>query len=1050
MSLEEAVSDSNDEPFFTNWKVTLKEGTREAFKASLDAIVAPIVHAEDPRTGVITYAYSQSEQDGNDKNQIYFTEMFTDVDSFSTHLTEAEGEAVVKIFECVQDRVMGYINPPLWHQGVREGITSNQGVAVRTTVGHVFTPYPKSLLGGKWGRRLCPSIGESVMLELRVDTTKEVADRLVTLLTPLTKITKTDMNTISAHIVRGKGWWRRDPSVTSQINLKTRDAKIPAAAYTKDFGDDNTVEFRAIYSHCNIRHLYGRALVQELVELLQSSNKSEFIVTAPNLQHENLVEVLEYFQDNGLVTTDMRSLLSGFLIHPYFTKDWTGKDVASKEEASQKKEQASEKKGQAFKNKLAVALAKSAAPVASTSSSSSPSTDDEIFKVRKHPIKNIPEAVVLEKRARSCPSTEDYFVVPLLDYLRSATRLGHNDKEVPIGTLFGILERMRAMARDVSYINSLVEMTETQREEQGNLTLVQQIFHKLSLMGRGEYQENFGSKKLKVDGLSALIEALEKEYSQIVTKAKEAVASGAAMEYLGLQELYSIGSVVTTRSIPGLGGLAVSFKVVDCMYEPIRSLMGSLRYSFRVTLETIVNAGQHFVAVPFTEVIGDWKNVKEQANLPFQRIQGSSEWIKERIGKMNSLEISESSVPYMDYPSGSFFPSLGSRNSNKSSGASSSSIMRAAAGQAIIDIRTGLNLGYAPASRTGELGIAMGYIMKFYLDFIRKATHANVTVQEINKSGYFTAYDKFPQGVNAQPWPCVIGFSMTTKSWGYVVVDGLRPVLPDPRPWSQLVLPDSSREMLMSLAELKIQGSNSSRYKYDDVIAGKGSGGLYLLYGPPGCGKTLTVEALAAYFGKPLYSISFAELGSSTAELEEKLTETLGLASQWGSLVLLDEGDALVEKRKQGQLLLNSMTGVLLRLLETFEGSLFINSNRVSSFDPAALSRVTLAVKFAPLGKDGMQQIWRNTIARVLCSDTTQSLSYEEALALTDSSFDLPKLAEFPGSGRSVGAVMKMAIALCSYRKCDLSDELLGECVNNFLSFHNDLKDEGATEEWDK
>jgi hypothetical protein len=166
--------------------------------------------------------------------------------------------------------------------------------------------------------------------------------------------------------------------------------------------------------------------------------------------------------------------------------------------------------------------------------------------------------------------------------------------------------------------------------------------------------------------------------------------------------------------------------------------------------------------------------------------------------------------------------------------------------------------------------------------------------------------------------------------------------------------------------------------------------------------------------------------------------------------VLLDEGDALVEKRKQGQLLLNSMTGVLLRLLETFEGSLFINSNRVSSFDPAALSRVTLAVKFSALDKDGMQQIWRNTIARVLCSDTTKSMTYEEALVMADSSFDLPTLADFPGSGRSVGAVMKMAIALCSYRKCDLSNGLVLECMNNFLSFHNDLKGEGATDEWGK
>ena len=130
-------------------------------------------------------------------------------------------------------------------------------------------------------------------------------------------------------------------------------------------------------------------------------------------------------------------------------------------------------------------------------------------------------------------------------------------------------------------------------------------------------------------------------------------------------------------------------------------------------------------------------------------------------------------------------------------------------------------------------------------------------------------------------------------------------------------------------------------------------------------------------------------------------------------------------------------------------GSLFINSNRVSSFDPAALSRVTLAVKFMPLTEEGMTQIWRNSIARVLHSDTMRSITYEDAVKEAEGNFDLSTLSNFPGSGRSVGAVMKMAIALCSYRQCHLDQGVIQECVNNFLSFHNDLKEEGASEVWD-
>jgi quinol monooxygenase YgiN len=926
MSLEAALAqDNKDEPYFTNWKVTLKDGTMEAVKASLDALVAPIANPADPRTGVITYAFSKSttttQKEGN-QNTVYFTELFSDMEAGLTHLTEAEGEAMIVLFQCVQDRVAGYINAPVWHEGVRGGMLSSQAQVARTTVGHAMNPYPKALLGGKWGRRMCPSANDAVMLELRIQpNSKETADRLMTLLTPLTKITKSDMQIVSAYIVQGPGWWRRDPNEASQsskIKLKTRDAKIPDSAYTEEYGSEDTIDFRVIYSSCNIRHLYPRALVGELAEILKAAGTSEFIVTAADLEHEALAEILEYFQDNGLGVTDARTLLSGYLIHPYFTKDWTGKTDLNEKEDDKSTEN---KKKSTTAAKLNIGnMLRKRQPKPPTAN---PENEKEAraFQIRRHPIKDQPEAVVLEARARSCPFTPDCFLVPLLDCLRSITRLGHADKEVPIGTLFGVLERMRSTSREVAYINSLVQMSEQEREELGNVFRVQAFFKKMSLMGRGEYQKQFGNKTLAIDGLEELIKAIETEYAVVVTKANAAVTNGAAIEYLGLQELYKIGSVVTTRSIAGLGGLLVSFKVTDCLFEPIRSLMGSLRYSFRVTLEIIVNTGQHFVAVPFTETIGDWKNVKELANLSFLPSREAMDWIQDRIDKINVLHQSETSFSYMEYPAGSFFPSLGGRKGpNKSSGAASSSLMRAAAGQVIVDMKTGLNLGYAPASRTGELGMAMGYIMKFYLDFIRKATHANANIEELNNAGYLTAYETFPEGVNAQPWPCVIGFSMTTKSWGYTVVDGLLPVLPDPRPWSELVLPTTSREMLMSLAQQKIHGSGTSRYRYNDVIAGKGSGGLYLLYGPPGTGKTLTVEALARFFGKPLYSISFAELGSSTAELEEKLTVTLGLAAHWGSLVLLDEGDALVEKRKQGQLLLNSMTGVLLRLLETFEG----------------------------------------------------------------------------------------------------------------------------------
>jgi SpoVK/Ycf46/Vps4 family AAA+-type ATPase len=298
-------------------------------------------------------------------------------------------------------------------------------------------------------------------------------------------------------------------------------------------------------------------------------------------------------------------------------------------------------------------------------------------------------------------------------------------------------------------------------------------------------------------------------------------------------------------------------------------------------------------------------------------------------------------------------------------------------------------------------------------------------------------------------WPTAVAFSLTIKTWGFVLIDGLEFVEQSEDAWDQLVLPVKTKEVLLAMAASTQRDSTADpqRYRFRDVVDEKGGGVLFLLYGPPGTGKTLSVEALAASFGRPLYSISFAELGSTVAELEERLTDVLALAAHWGALVLLDEGDALVERRTKGQLLLNSMTGVLLRLLESFNGALFITSNRAASFDPAALSRVTLAVRYLPLDAGAKRAVWRNALARVLMYEHGAPRTRAEALEAVDASFDLDALAAFTGSGRAVGAVIRLAAGLCQQRdRGTLSQAALDDAMSIWQEFHSDLRDEGAVD----
>ena len=110
-----------------------------------------------------------------------------------------------------------------------------------------------------------------------------------------------------------------------------------------------------------------------------------------------------------------------------------------------------------------------------------------------------------------------------------------------------------------------------------------------------------------------------------------------------------------------------------------------------------------------------------------------------------------------------------------------------------------------------------------------------------------------------------------------------------------------------------------------------GAGCIFLLHGPPGCGKTLTAEAIAEMLHRPLYSISVGELGTQTATLETKLRDILEVASAWDSVILIDEADIFLEKRVDSDIEVRVGCYMLLNLLEKCYGWSFLKIARISS-----------------------------------------------------------------------------------------------------------------------
>lgn len=203
--------------------------------------------------------------------------------------------------------------------------------------------------------------------------------------------------------------------------------------------------------------------------------------------------------------------------------------------------------------------------------------------------------------------------------------------------------------------------------------------------------------------------------------------------------------------------------------------------------------------------------------------------------------------------------------------------------------------------------------------------------------------------------PYVKGFSFVTKQWGRFAVGNIKPISFRSDAFDQLVLAEDKKELVRALVT---NGGGG----FQDIISGKGGGCIFLLHGDPGVGKTLTAEAIAELLHRPLYSVAVGELGTDTAQLEKSLRQILDVAQIWNAVVLIDEADIYLEKRGH-DVMRNALTSVFLRLTEYHQGVMFLTTNRVTIFDPAFYSRISIALKYGGLTCDARAQIWRNLLS---------------------------------------------------------------------------------------
>ena len=141
-----------------------------------------------------------------------------------------------------------------------------------------------------------------------------------------------------------------------------------------------------------------------------------------------------------------------------------------------------------------------------------------------------------------------------------------------------------------------------------------------------------------------------------------------------------------------------------------------------------------------------------------------------------------------------------------------------------------------------------------------------------------------------------------------------------------LVLSQKQKKLIYSLVCQHAKKETS----FDDFIKGKGQGLIGLLAGTPGCGKTLTAEAVAEVTHKPLYVLSAGELGITPTSLENTLVRAFELAQMWDAVLLLDEAEVFLTQRNSSDIGRNALVSIFLRRLEYYQvGSHLVHQRHI-------------------------------------------------------------------------------------------------------------------------
>jgi len=592
--------------------------------------------------------------------------------------------------------------------------------------------------------------------------------------------------------------------------------------------------------------------------------------------------------------------------------------------------------------------------------------------------------------------------------------------------------------------------------------------------------------RVRVEGLSEFLQTVEDLVPALASARNEIQETQTVSFHPGLGELFCPGSKLVCFP-DGMEGTPLGVSVVQSWYdEEVNRATNKTKRRFILVVEFIVSVGTELVFVAASEVYPEFHDATRNLNtrdLNHRRLDP-----KRNLGDATLMTALQergefyASVAtdnhYLEYHPGSFFPIVGGWANNSTRPLSKS-------GRVMVDVRRSFQEGHVPIRGSSD---GMSDTVKEAMKLFDQSKRTGVAVpfrtailQEFHRSGDAVRGDSDRHQL-WMSWPMLTGFSFTARVWGKLLlslpstrsspprgtnastagdekpstsesVASRRPYILggtgrsgsvsyitfQEKAFDQLVLSEDKKELIRAVARNAGGGGHDSDDESEDdeigldVVANKGAASIFLLSGPPGCGKTLTAEAIAELLKKPLYVVTAGDLGITASEVEKSFGGVLDLCSTWDALVLVDEADIFLEARSSTEIQRNALVCVMLRLLEYYFGCLFLSSNRdAKSIDPAIASRITVMLSYPPLNVEGRAKVWKNLIELVpVCLDpeglSTRKLS---RYRLEFTTKDYETLADaFDLNGRQIKNSIVLARALAKERGVSLSLDILVRAV---------------------